>query len=104
MTYEIEKLYQKHGRYEVICDWFRAMAYSIKNALSVEHREAYKKREQEYITMMAKYSQEEQQCFKTAFKQLVDVMDEDVKNGVYKDWLGCYTIEQIIKLGNVGDE
>lgn len=88
MQFEIENLYQKHGRYEVIYDWLKLMAYAIKNALSVEHREAYEKREQDYINTLKKYSQDEQQCFYKSFGQLVMTIDNDVKNGVFKDWLG----------------
>ena len=90
MKYEVENLYQKHGRYDVICDWFKFMAYSIKNALSVKHLGGYEKREQDYISTMAKYTQEEQKCFVNAFNQLVEVMENDVKNGVFKDWLGNF--------------
>lgn len=88
MRFEIEQLYQKHGRYEVIYDWLKTMAYSIKNALSNKAGEAYKQREQDYINTLKKYSQDEQQCFFKAFAQLVCAIDGDVKKGIYKDWLG----------------
>jgi len=88
MTFEIEKLYQKYGRYDVICDWFKMMAYAIKNALSVEHGEAYKKREQDYINILKKYSQDERECFFKSYAQLVMTIENDIKNGVFKDWLG----------------
>lgn len=90
MQFEIETLYQKHGRYEVICDWLKLMTISIKNALSVKHLGGYEKREQEYLNTMKRYSQDEQQCFVKSFKQLVDIIDNDVKNGVFKDWLGDF--------------
>lgn len=90
MQFEIETLYQKHGRYEVICDWLKLMTISIKNALSVKHLGGYEKREQEYLNTMKRYSQDEQQCFVKSFKQLVDIIDKDVKNGVFKDWLGDF--------------
>lgn len=96
-TYEIEKLYQRHGRYEVICDWLKVTAYSIKNALSVKHLGGYEKREQEYSNIMAKYSQDEQECFKKAFVQLVDTIDNDIKNNVYKDWLGEFYMQSGIR-------
>ena len=86
--FSIEGLYAKHGRYQVIYDWFKIMAISIKNALSVKHLGGYEKREQDYLNTLKKYEQDEQKIFFNSFGELVDLIDNDIKNGVYKDWLG----------------
>ena len=84
---ELKKIGMAHSFYDVIDDWFAVMALSLVQAVSVKD-DVWKKREQKYLDIVAKYSREEIQIFANCFDMLVTLMEQDVDAGVFKDWLG----------------
>ena len=84
---ELEKFGMAHNFYDVIDDWFAVMALSLIQAVTVKD-DAWKKREQKYLDIVAKYSRDEIQIFVKCFDMLVTLMEQDVNAGVFKDWLG----------------
>lgn len=85
---ELSSLYSKYDRYQVLKDWFEICAITLNNSSTIIHDEAWKENENKYINTINKYEKEEQQVLANAFSYLVIIMDQDVSNGVFKDWLG----------------
>ena len=84
----LKTLCGKYDTYKVLKDWFKVVAITINNASEIVHGEAWQKRENEYLEIVKKYTKDEFQVFVQAFGQLVVVIDNDMQNGIFKDWLG----------------
>ena len=85
---DLSKLYSKYDSYQVLKDWFKLMAIAINNGSTIIHDDLWQEREKQYLETINKYSKEEQTVFVEAFAQLVAIMDNDIQNGIFKDWLG----------------
>lgn len=83
----LEPLYGKYDRYQVLKDWFAYMAAWLEapclKAAGKDPEPALK----EMDGIWERYG-DSATAFKTAFFQLIDVMDEDVNADNYHDWLG----------------
>ena len=88
LTKTLESLYQAHDRYEVLKDWFKITAITLNNCTDIVHGETWKKYEQEYLETVKKYSRDELDIIAKAIGQLVAIIDNDMKEGIYQDWLG----------------
>ena len=88
---EYQKLCYRYGRHEVWQDFVWMIAATISNAVDKRHAE---KREEQYLTIIRKYSKEEQEVFPQLFALLVAGMDEDPD----QDFLGELYMQ--LELGN----
>lgn len=88
---EYGKLCHRFNRHEVWQDFVWMTASAISNA--VDHRHA-EKREERYLTIIRKYTQDEAQVFPTLFALIVAGMEEDPD----QDFLGELYME--LELGN----
>ncbi len=88
LTKKLSKLYSSKDRYQVLKDFFKVVAIAINNGSTLIHDEAWKTREDDYINTMKTYEPEEQKIIVECFSDLVMIMDQDVSNGKFQDWLG----------------
>ena len=78
----------KYDTYQVLKDWFKLTAIAINNGSALIHDDLWQQRENQYLETVNKYSKDEQEIFVKAFGELVEIMDQDIQNGIFKDWLG----------------
>lgn len=88
LTKTLESLYQAHDRYEVLKDYFKIVAITLNNSSEIIHDETWKANEQEYLNTVKKYSKEELEVLVEAAGMLIIIIDDDIKKGIYQDWLG----------------
>ena len=88
-----DELSRKHNSWTIWCDFIDMSAFSIANR--VDFREdVYTQREQDYLTIAKKYSEEELKMFSHLLAEVVLALDEDSE----QDFLGEFYMNN--KFGN----
>lgn len=75
----------RHSLWDVFQDFLMMGAVSISNCVDLSHKEA---REKEYMDTIQKYSPEEQGQFPILFANLVNTMEQCIREGRMEDVLG----------------
>ncbi len=88
LSKNLEKLYGKKDRYQVLKDFFKVAAIALNNGSTLIHDKAWEYLENEYKNVMKTYEPDGQKIIVDSFATLVDVMDQDIQKGIFKDWLG----------------
>ena len=69
-----------HSAYEIFMDWIECAALSITNALQQIHNKTWEDREQLYISIMNKYTEDEQVKFPEMLAWLVEELEDDPRD------------------------
>ena len=64
--------------YQIFCDWVKMSAISIQNVCCMFHDSAWKKREQDYIDIMAKYDLKQQ----LMFSKMLNLLEEEFSQNI----------------------
>lgn len=70
----------KYSAYEIFTDWIKSLALSISNSLWATHGELWREREDEYLSIMKKYTPEEQQQLARLLSWLVKELEENPRD------------------------
>jgi type I restriction-modification system DNA methylase subunit len=74
----IECMSGKYSAYEIFTDWTRCSAIAISNALDVNHREVWRKREDLYLNTIGKYSAKETRTFSDMLCMLAETLEHEM--------------------------
>ena len=74
----------KYSKYQVFYDWVEMFAISIQNSCCVFHNELYMEREQKFIDISKKYSNDEFEIFRNMCNSYTNLLHYEGLN----DWLG----------------
>ena len=66
--------------YEIFIDWIECSALAIANSLRFEHDEIWTRRENLYLSIMEKYTEEERAKFPVMFQWLVEELENDPRD------------------------
>ena len=85
MTDSVKELIQmfegmsgRYSGYEIFSDWVKASALSVCNTCHIIHDSVWKEREQAYLDICRKYTQEELVLFARMLALLIDGLTEDM--------------------------
>ena len=79
------KLAYSRGTWEVFCDLLEMSALCISNTIDMRH---FKKREQQYLETIGKYTPEHQMIFPEMLAKLVLALEHEYQTGGFVDVLG----------------
>lgn len=84
----IQKMSGKYSAYVVFSDWVTMLALAIQNSCMLIHDELWRKREQQYLEIVNRYTGEEVQEFLKLNALLVKWIEAELS-----DWLGTIYME-----------
>lgn len=77
---EILAMAGRYTAYEIFMDWVECVAYSIANTISQVHGEVWQDREKKFISIMNKYTPEEQKRFPELTAWLVEELEDNPRD------------------------
>lgn len=84
----INSIAGKYSAYEVFTDWIRCGSLSISNSLHIIHDKVWQEREQAYVDIMKKYTEEERKKLVEMFGMLMETIEyqmTDVLGEIYME-------------------
>ena len=79
----------RHSVYDVFCDWVHCLAMSIQNSSTLKHDETWQMREKEYLDIMSKYDEKEQNSFYEMTARLIEAMEAGYADILGEIYMGC---------------
>ncbi len=77
---EILSIAGRYTPYNIFADWVECCALSIANTVDVVHGQLWQDRENEYMAIIGKYTEEERNRFPVMFNILVEEMEENPRD------------------------